>query len=456
MKIGIIGAGYSGLTIAKELIKKGQDVTIFEKQSYVGGMVDTIEICGTRLEKYYRHIFKSDKEAIKLIKDMGLEDELIWPATKMGYLTNKIPYLFGTPISLLKFKPLNFVQKLRFGFNVIHIKLINDYKKIEKVTAEKWLKDRIGDNIYSKVWEPLLISKFGEKKDKVSMAWLWGKIKLRSTSSTPEGEQLGYIKESYQKLTDKFYKYLIDKGVNINLNTSVNEVLKENNKYIVKYSNNNQEEKDEFDIIVSTIDYKGFEKIFDKYMEKEEKQKIQKVNYTSARTMMIVTNKSLTPFYWLNIGDNDIPFGGIIEHTNFIDKSNYDNNHIIYISNYMTEDNKLYNLSKEELLKEYMKHLTKINKEFTMENVKDYYVFDEKYAQPIIECNYSDYIMEDKLKNEKIYLCTMPQIYPEDRGMNYAIKSGMNIANKIIEENKYEGLTNESKKDKKNTISNTI
>lgn len=436
MKIGIIGAGYSGLTIAKELIEKGQDVTIYEKQPYVGGMVDTIEIFDTKLEKYYRHIFKSDKEVIQLIKDMGLEKELIWPATKMGYLTNKRPYLFGTPISLLKFKPLNFIQKLRFGFNVIHIKLINDYKKLEKVTAEKWLKDRIGDKVYSQVWEPLLISKFGEKKDKISMAWLWGKIKLRSTSTTPEGEQLGYIKGSYQKLTDNLYKFLIDKKVNIKLETSVNEVIKQNDKYIIEYNSNGKKEKEEFDIIVSTIDYRSFEKLFNKYMNSEEKNKIEKVNYTSARTMMIVTNKSFSPFYWLNIGDNDIPFGGIIEHTNFIDKSNYNNNHILYISNYMTEDNKLYNLSKEELLKEYMKSLTKINKKFTMKNIKDYYVFDEKYAQPIIECNYSEYIMDDKLQNEKIYLCTMPQIYPEDRGMNYAIKSGISIANKILEENK--------------------
>ena len=436
MKIGIIGAGYSGLTIAKELEEKGQEVTIFERQPYVGGMVDTIEIFDTRLEKYYRHIFKSDKEAINLIKEMGLENELIWPATKMGYLSNKKPYLFGTPISLLKFKPLNLIQKLRFGFNVIHIKLINDYKKLEKVTAEKWLKDRIGDKVYSQVWEPLLISKFGEEKDQISMAWLWGKIKLRSTSSTPEGEQLGYIKGSYQKLTDKLYEYLLNKNVNIKLETSVKEITKENDKYVVKYIRNEKEEKEEFDVIVSTIDYKGFEKLFDKYMNEEEKQKIQKVNYTSARTMMIVADKSFSPFYWLNIGDNDIPFGGIIEHTNFIDKSNYENNHILYISNYMTEDNKLYNVSKEELLKEYMKSLTKINKEFTMENIKDYYVFDEKYAQPIIECNYSEYIMNDKLEKEKIYLCTMPQIYPEDRGMNYAIRSGMNLANKILEENK--------------------
>ena len=223
----------------------------------------------------------------------------------------------------------------RFGFNVVHIKLINDYKKIEKVTAEKWLKDRIGDKVYSQVWEPLLISKFGEKKDKISMAWLWGKIKLRSTSTTPEGEQLGYIKGSYQKLTDNLYKFLIDKKVNIKLETSVNEVIKQNDKYIIEYNSNGKKEKEEFDIIVSTIDYRSFEKLFNKYMNSEEKNKIEKVNYTSARTMMIVANKSFSPFYWLNIGDNDIPFGGIIEHTNFIDKSNYNNNHILYISNYM-------------------------------------------------------------------------------------------------------------------------
>ena len=433
MKIGIIGAGYSGLNIAKELEKNGQDVTIFEKNNYVGGMVDTVSIYGTRLEKYYRHIFKSDKEAINLIKEMGLEDELIWPSTKMGYLTNKKAYEFGTPISLLKFKELNFIQKLRFGFNVIHIKLINDYKKLEKYTAENWLKSRIGADVYSKIWEPLLISKFGEKKSQVSMAWLWGKIKLRSTSSTKDGEQLGYIKGSYQKLTDKLYKYLLDRKVKINLQTEILNVEKVNNKYDIKYVHNGIEDKEEFDIVISTINYKDFSKLFENFISDDERKKLDKVKYTSARTMVITSNKSFSPFYWLNVGDNDIPFGGIIEHTNFIDKSNYEDNHIIYISNYMTEDNKLYNVSEEELLKEYMKYLTQINKDFTMENVKEYHVYDEKYAQPIIECNYSKYIMKDKLEKENIYLCTMPQIYPEDRGMNYAIRFGNKIVKELLE-----------------------
>lgn len=433
MNIAIIGAGYSGLTIAKKLEKKGNNVTIFEKNNSVGGMVSTVDLYDTKLEKYYRHIFKSDKEAIELIKEMGLENELIWPSTKMGYLTNRKIYEWGTPISLLKFKELNFFEKLRFGFNVVHLKLINNYKELEKVTAEKWLKDRIGEKIYSKVWEPLLISKFGDKKDQISMAWLWGKIKLRSTSTTKEGEQLGYIKGSYQELTNAFYKYLVEKNVKINLDTIVNKVEKENDKYIIKTEKDGLEESQKFDVVVSTVDYNNFINICGEYMTKEEKEKAQKVKYTSARTMMIITNKSFSDFYWLNIGDNDIPFGGIIEHTNFINKNNYGDNHIIYISNYMTEENKLYNVSKEEMLQEYMKYLTQINKDFTMENVIDYFVFDEKYAQPIIECKYSEFIMKDKLENENIYLCTMPQIYPEDRGMNYAIKLGNKVADEIVQ-----------------------
>ena len=435
MKIAIIGAGYSGLTIAKELRKQNHDITIYEKEDHVGGMVSTIDIFNTKLEKYYRHIFKSDEDVINLINELGLSNELIWPSTKMGYLSNNNIYEFGTPISLLKFNELSFIEKMKFGFNVLHIKTINNYKKLEKYTAEEWLRNRIGNNVYSKIWEPLLISKFGDEKSRVSMAWLWGKIKLRSSSSNKDGEQLGYIKGSYQVLTDAFYKKLLANGIKFKLNANVISIEKEENCYSITYENDGKKETDnKFDLIISTLNYEILKKLCIDYMTQNEKEKIEKVKYTGARTMIIVSDTSFSKYYWLNIGDKNIPFGGIIEHTNFINKSNYNNNNIIYISNYMTENNKLYNCSKEELFNTYIKYLNKVNPKFSEKNVKEYYVFDEKYAQPIIECNYSKYIMSKKLEKEKIYICTMPQIYPEDRGMNYAIKLGKEISNKIIEE----------------------
>ena len=65
-------------------------------------------------------------------------------------------------------------------------------------------------------------------------------------------------------------------------------------------------------------------------------------------------------------------------------------------------------------------------------------MIEEKYTQPIIETNYSNDILDNKLQEKGLYICTLPQIYPEDRGVNYAIKSGYNLANKIIEDNSNE------------------
>ena len=205
-KIAIIGAGYTGLTIAKELINKGYDVSIFEKDNNIGGIAQTIGTFDTMLEKHYRHIFKSDSYVLKLLDELNLADQLQWNETKMGYYTNNKIFHFGTPISLLKFKPLNLWQKFLFGLSIIHIKLIKNYKKLEIYTAEEWITKKYGNKVYKTVWEPLLISKFGKDKSQISMSWLWGKICLRSSSTTTNGEKLGYLKGSYGVLTEKLRK----------------------------------------------------------------------------------------------------------------------------------------------------------------------------------------------------------------------------------------------------------
>ena len=173
-----------------------------KKQMNFGGMAKCIEYNNTKIEKHYRHIFKSDKYVIELLKEFDLINKMKWNKTKMAYYAkDKGLYEFGTPISLLKYKPLTFIEKVRFGISIIKIKLIKDYKNIEKYTAESWLKKNCGNNVYEKIWEPLLITKFGKQKDKISMAWLWGKINLRSSSSTAKGEKLGYL-EDLKKIYD--------------------------------------------------------------------------------------------------------------------------------------------------------------------------------------------------------------------------------------------------------------
>lgn len=392
-------------------------------------MAKCIKYNNTKIEKHYRHIFKSDKYAMELLEEFNLTDKMQWNETKMAYYSKgKGLYEFGTPISLLKYKPLTFIEKIRFGISIIKIKLIKNYKKLEKITAEEWIKKNCGEAVYEKIWEPLLITKFGNQKNKVSMAWLWGKINLRSSSSTANGEKLGYLDGSFEVLTKKIETFLAENNCKFKMHTNVTQVLKEGEKYIVKTDSN--EEK--YDFVISTVSYDISRKILKELLTDEESRKMKDLKYTSAKTLLIYSKKQLTPFYWINIGDTEIPFGGIIEHTNMINSEKYDGTHIIYISNYMDKSDKLYQLDAEQLFDVYYKDLKKMNNHLEKEDILQVQCFEEEYAQPIITTNYSNKILDVQLEEKGIYMANMAQIYPEDRGINYAIKMGYEVAQKII------------------------
>lgn len=428
-KVAIIGAGYTGLSLAKRILEEGNgefEVNIYERNEQVGGLVRAINKCNNYIDSHYRHIFKSDSYVIDMANQFGVN--IIWPKTKMGYYTNNKLFEFGTPISLLKFKPLSFINKIRFGLAIIDLKLQKDVSKLEKYTAEEYIIKRYGDKVYKEVWEPLLVGKFGDKKDKISMAWLWGKICLRGSSIGIDGERLGYVQGSYKVLTDKLSEYLISKGCKIYLNYNVDNIKKKNNNYVIN------EDNKEYDIVISTLPNSVTAKIYENYISDEEKENLKLVEYTAAKTLMLVSNKSLSKYYWINIGDRTIPFGGIIEHTNMISKDEYDGKHIIYISNYMYKDNVIYKCSAKEMFEKYLPYLNKVNNNFNKEDVEQMILSEAEYAQPIIRTNYSKEKVYFKIRNEKLYIANMEQIYPEDRGMNYAIRLGYNIADKVINE----------------------
>lgn len=429
-KIAIIGAGYTGMIAAKQLSDK-YEVDIFESYDYVGGMTSTFSAYGTPLEKYYRHIFKSDKYVVDLINELGLSDKLIWPKTKMGYYTPKYGMLeFGTAMSLLKFKPLNLWQKFRFGLSVINLKLVKNWKKLEKVTAHEWLLKHAGKKAYECIWEPLLISKYGKSYKNVSMAWMWGKIVLRGSSGSSDGEELGYMIGSYDELTKKLEKELLkSKNIKIFKNEKVLSIKKEKEKYTIKTENS---KFSQYDYVISTVAYPIFENIAGSLIPKNVKNKLSKINYTAAKIMVLFMKESFMKYYWLNNGDKSIPFGGLIEHTNFISKENYGGHNVLYISNYMFESDPLYKLSNEKLFDKYVPMLKQINPNFDPKNVEKIEVFTERYAQPIIKKNYSDLKPDFKIENENVYIASMPQIYPEDRGLNYAIRLGMDVAKEVF------------------------
>ena len=148
---------------------------------------------------------------------------------------------------------------------------------------------------------------------------------------------------------------------------------------------------------------------------------------------IIVSKYKLTDYYWLSIAEKDFPFLGIIEHTNLIPKYRYNNNNIIYITNYVESDHPLLSKNFSEVYKEYEPYLKKINPKFNRDWIIEHRFNKINYAQPIIPINYSSYKIPIELPINGLYCANTAQIYPEDRGTNYSVELGENVSKLIME-----------------------
>ena len=138
----------------------------------------------------------------------------------------------------------------------------------------------------------------------------------------------------------------------------------------------------------------------------------------------------------MNIADPEIPFLGLIEHTNMLPKEWYGGSNVLYITNYLDRNDPVYSLSKDELLDLYLPHMTKINPEFDRSSIKAVHYNSVSAAQPIIPINYSKSIPDHRTPIKRLYLANTTQIYPEDRGTNYSFNMGREIASTIMNDGK--------------------
>lgn len=427
MKVGIIGAGMTGLSATYELSKKNIQVDILESGPEIGGIAGTVEYKGVAIEKYYHHFFKSDAYITGLVKELGLHDQVMWLKSNMGFFVDDELLDFGTPISLIKFKPLPLLDKIRFGMTILKILGIDDYKSLEDVTAHEWIVKNAGSKVYQKVWKPLLYTKFGDLYKEISMAWFWGKIKLRGTSKDKGKEVLGYIKGSNKRLLKRLEEELKNRGVNILLNSSVKSITRQED-FVVNTTGGSFA----YDAVICTASLPVFLDLAGGMLPSSYLDTKSQIHYTATACMVLFLDRPFTKYYWLNIGDESIPFGGLIEHTNLLDPEEYDDNHILYISNYLYNDSPYYGMNPDGLLEEYLPYLKKINPEFDKSWVRDIMLFKDNYAQPVIKRNYSRIKPEFETPVEGLYTASMCNIYPEDRGVNYAVRDGIMAARTLL------------------------
>ncbi len=437
MRVGIIGGGAAGLAAAYELTGQGHFAEVYEVAPFLGGQASTFDIGGGRLERGYHHLFVSDTAMTELIHELGLGEKLAWLESKVGIYHSGRIWDFATPMDLLKFGPLTIPQRLRLGLLTFTLQKTRNWQKFEGVTAQDWLTRNLGRDIYQAIWEPMLRGKFGEHYDQISMTWLWGKIYLRvaSRGKTLQKERLGYPMGSFGEVFDRLEEVIVRQGGRVHIAARVNRIAVEDG---VATGLETQLEGQEpglvnYDAVIATTPSYVFVRLAPP-LPADYHEKLVGVRYLSAVLVILALDRPLTSKYWLNVADRDLPFVGVIEHTNMIDPSLYGGNHIVYLTNYTPRDSDLYARTREELLEEFIPHLRKLNPEFDRSWIREYYHHKVDGAQPIIGVNYGNQIPNHRTPIGNLYLANTTQIYPEDRGTNYSVRMGREVARMVMDD----------------------
>jgi protoporphyrinogen oxidase len=338
-------------------------------------------------------------------------------------------FRLSTPLDVLRFTPLPFFDRLRMAKVAVAARLVRDWRKLEKITAEQWIRSICGDRVYEVVWGPLLGGKFGPYADKIAAVWFWNKLKLRGGSRGKGGaENLAYYRGGFAALSERLADRIRELGGEIHTRTPVQEiVVRDGRIHGIRTSAGVQEA----DAVIATPALPIIDRLVGERLTPQEREKLRGIEYLANVCLVLQLDRSLSETYWLNVADPNFPYVGVIEHTNFEPAESYGGRHIVYLSKYLPESAELYRMSKEQALEFSLPHLKRMFPQFDRSWILDYSVWRARYSQPIVTLNYSEKMPASRTSVEGLFIETMAQVYPEDRGTNYAVRNGRRIGREV-------------------------
>lgn len=425
MNVAIIGAGFAGLAAAYELQKHDHVVTIFEAAPQAGGLAAGFKAPHWEwsLEKFYHHLFANDDAIIGLTHEIGFGDKLRFYSPSTVFVHEGRTYPFDSPLAAARYPGLSLLEKARLGPALLYLRyLVRDWRPLERVTAHDWMRRTMG-SAYHTLWEPMLLGKFGEALYRqVPLSWFWARFVKR----TP---QLGYYDGGFQAFADALVQAVEERGGAVHLATPVERLQRSGMQWEVISAHG----VERFDQVIATLPPSVMARAVPE-LPADYLDSLARLRSLGAVVLTVALDRQLTPnSYWINLDKRHYPMLALVEHTNMVDPRHYGGDHLIYLGDYLPTDHPYLHYSADQLFDVYEPALKAFNPAYERAWVRDRWLFSAAYAQPVPPLHYSRQIPPIKTPLPGLFFASMSQVYPWDRGTNYAVEIGQRAAREALQ-----------------------
>ncbi len=426
LRVVVLGAGAMGLAAAHRALTLGHDVTLLEAAPEPGGMAAHFNLDGLSIERFYHFICKADEPTFALLRELGLGDHLRWRPTSMGYFTRGALHPWGDPVSLLRFPHLSLVEKLRYGLLMFVSTRRNRWDALEHLSARSWIERWCGRRVYAALWQPLFALKFYEYADDISAAWIWTRIRRvgRSRRSLMQ-EELGYIDGGSDTLVQALVRAIAAAGGRIRLREPATHIRIEAGRVV------GVETAQGFhpaEAVISTVPTPHVA-ILAPDLPEDWRQAYARIVNIGVVCVVLKLRRSVTPHFWVNVVDPDMPIPGIIEFSNL--RPSGTGEAVVYVPYYMPTTNPLWGRTDEDFIARSLACIARINPAVSRDDLVASHVGRLRLAQPVCPPGFGATIPPVQTPARGLQIADTAFYYPEDRGIAESVRLGQAMAQAV-------------------------
>lgn len=379
----VIGGGLLGSKLALDIAQAGGDVTLFEAADELGGLASAWTLGDVVWDRHYHVTLASDAHTRALLDRLGLEDEINWVETRTGTWVGGEVHSMSSTVDYIRYPELSYLEKARLAYTILSANGTDDWKALEQIPVEEWLRKKSGHRVFEAFWLPLLESKLGDAYRETSAAFIWATIKrlYAARSQGLKRESFGYVSGGYARILQVLATVLQSSGVEVRLSSRVEAV--ESGPTVTVGG-----DRLHFDRVILTAAPPIARRMV-QGLEPGEYERLGAIRYQGIVCASILSARPLSGYYLTYLYD-DAPFTAVVEMSAFVDPSEFGGRALIYLPKYCSADHELFELSDDEIEDRFLTGLEEVYPRFSRADVEAFRVSKVRNVFPISTPGYSN------------------------------------------------------------------